>query len=110
MELTYPAATRTRPAAFAIAVETIAERARRLGLLVPVFRSPPALDGADRTCRRRRDGDLIVAIRVRGRPFTDVLVDIVDGVLVANHLDLEDRARVRHTLLSVAESLVDLAA
>jgi hypothetical protein len=80
---------------FATAVRTLADQARRLGLQVPGFRSPPRLRGVDRSLRRRSDGGAMIAVVVRGRPFEAVLADMIDGIVVANTLTgvAADRAR-----------------
>lgn len=64
----------------------LAREARRLGLAAPGFTSPPGIAGTDRTIRRRPDGSVMVAVRLRGRPFDDVVSDMVEGVLAANRL------------------------
>src|SRR5262245_56282441 len=81
-----------------------AEIARRLGaaaheagLSVPAFRSPPRVPGAARTIRRYPAG-AVVSVRLRGRPFADVITDMVDGVLAANRVPPADAPRVRTRL------------
>ncbi len=88
---------------FSTAVRAVASEARRLGLTVPAFRAPPAVAGADRTIRRRA-GDVVVAVRVRGRPLADVVADVVEGVLVANSVPRAQDLAVRRCLLSAVES------
>ena len=83
---------------FAAAVRTLGLAARGQGLVLPGFRSPPRLAGADRTLRRRADGAAIVAIALRGRPFEAVLSDMIEGVLVANGLDGAAATRTRTAL------------
>ena len=70
---------------FATAASVLAREARARGLDVPGFRSPPRLEGADRTLRRRTRGGT-VAIRIRGRPWAAVLADMIEGVVVLNRL------------------------
>jgi hypothetical protein len=70
---------------FATAARAIAAESRARGLVVPGFRSPPRLPGADRTLLRRQHG-AVVAVRVRGRPWAAVLADMVEGVVAANGL------------------------
>ena len=41
----------------------------------------------------------MVAVRLQGRIFTEVVHDMVDGVVVANRLEGELAGRVRATLL-----------
>ena len=94
---------------FSSAVRAVADEARRMGLRVPAFRSPPGLTGADRTIRCRR-GDLVVAIRIRDRAFADVVADVVEGVLVANSVPRERDLRVRRRLLAAVEPAAHRAA
>jgi hypothetical protein len=94
---------------FSAAVRAVAEEARRMGLVVPGFRSPPRLPGADRTIRRSA-GEPIVAVRVRGRPFADVVADIVEGVLVANGARGRAQWQARRRLLAAVEREVVRAA
>lgn len=79
---------------FATAARTLTREARRLGLVGPSFRCPPRLVGVDRTLRRHGDG-VVVAVRLRGRPWAAVLADMIEGVVVANRLQppLADRLR-----------------
>ena len=90
---------------FAHAARRLAGECRARGLVVPAFRSPPGLSGADRTVRRRADGGVVVAVRVRGRPIATVLADLVEGVLVANRQVLEGGAvdTVRRQLLEALD-------
>ena len=71
---------------FASAARTLGQLARARGLAVPGFRSPPRIEGVERTVRRRPDGGATVAIRLRGRPWVAVLGDMIEGVVVANRL------------------------
>lgn len=87
------------PAArFAAAARRLGAAARAAGLTVPAFRTPPRRPGAPRTIRRLPGGP-VVAVVVQGRAFTDVVRDMVDGVVVANDLQGEAARRVRATLL-----------
>jgi hypothetical protein len=83
---------------FAVAARAIADEARRAGLVVPGFRSPPRLDGVDRSLRRRPGSAPAVAVRVKGRPMQIVVADMVEGVLVANAA--RDREDLRARLLA----------
>ena len=69
-----------------------------LGLVTPTFRSPPRVPGAVRTIRRHARDAVVVATAVRGRPFADVLADMVEGVVVANRLTGAEAVRVRTAL------------
>ena len=79
---------------FAAAARAITDEARRAGLAVPGFRSPPRLP-VDRSLRRRPGAPPAVAVRVRGRPMATVVADMVEGVLVANGLTDRDDVRAR---------------
>lgn len=81
---------------FAVAAKAIADEARRAGLVVPGFRTPPRLVGVDRSLRRRPGGAApAVAVRVAGRPIETVVADMVEGVLVANAARDRDDLRAR---------------
>ncbi len=71
---------------FAQAVQELRVAARVHGWRMPSFRSPPGVPGALRTLRRRPDGSFVVAVVLHGRPWEDVLADLVDGVIAANGL------------------------
>jgi hypothetical protein len=81
---------------FAAAARALGLAGRAQGLRVPSFRSPPRLDGATRTMRRRRDGHASIAVVLRDRPWSAVLADMIDGVIAANDLAglAADQARV----------------
>jgi hypothetical protein len=87
---------------FADAVRLVAAEARALGLEVPGFRSPPRLPGADRSLRRRPGATPAIAVRLTGRPFDAVIVDMVEGVVVANELAGRRAADVRERLHDAA--------
>ncbi|MHB8465984.1 MAG: hypothetical protein ACYDH6_09260 [Acidimicrobiales bacterium] len=93
---------RSETLTFTTIVRTVAGEARKMGLVVPVFRSPPRLAGCDRTICRRH-GDLIVAIRLRDRPFGDVAADVIQAILVCNPLRRGQEMRVRRLLLQAVE-------
>lgn len=90
-ETTIPASA----AAFAQAVRTVGGLARRGGLVVPVFRSPPRIAGVDRTLRRQSIDTSVVAVRLGGRPLAAVRSDVIEGVVVANGLDQKRADRFR---------------
>jgi hypothetical protein len=90
---------------FARAARALAAEARRLGLVAPSFRCPPRLATADRTLRRRGES-VMVAVRLRGRPWVAVLGDLVEGVVVANQLVGADADRGRSALWAVVEEEV----
>ena len=95
---------------FAAAVRALAVEARRLGLDVPGFRSPPRLAGADRSLRRRPGASPAVAVRLRDRPFAAIAADMVEGVIVANGLTGPRAAEVRTRLLAALADDTDAAA
>ena len=80
---------------FAGTVRTLGGAARARGLVVPGFRSPPKVPGAERTVRRRPDGTVTVAVVVKGRPLEAVVADLIEGIIVANELDGAEATRVR---------------
>ena len=71
---------------FAAASRTLGVLARREGLIAPTFRSPPGRTDALRTIRRTRADRVTIAIALRDRPWTAVLADMIEGVVVANEL------------------------
>jgi hypothetical protein len=83
---------------FSSAVRTLGQAARARGLVVPGFRSPPRLTGAERTLRRRPDGGVTIAVVLRGRPFVAVVGDMIEGIVVANQLDGTAATRARTAL------------
>ena len=90
---------------FAAAARSLSAATRRLGLVVPGFRTPPRLVGVDRTVRRYPNG-ATVAVRVRGRPRPAIVADMIDGVVVANQLDAHRANRVRADLWAVVSGVV----
>ena len=86
----------------------LAAESRRLGLIAPAFRCPPRAEGIDRTIRRYAGGQAVVAVRVRERPLSVVVQDMVDGVLVTNGVvTLSERGRqLRAELIEVVEMAV----
>ncbi len=83
---------------FAAAVRTFGQAARARGLIVPGFRSPPRLAGAERTLRRHAGGAATVAVSIRDRPFQAVAADMIEGIVVANQLDGTEATRARTAL------------
>jgi hypothetical protein len=94
---------RSRSLAFGTIVRAIGKEARSMGLVVPIYRSPPGLPATDRTICRRH-GDLVVSVRSRGRPFADVTADVVAGILLVNGVGAADEMRVRRRLLKAVEA------
>ena len=79
---------------FATVARRLGAAARAAGLTVPAFRTPPRRPGAPRTIRRLPGGP-VVAVALKGRVFAEVVHDMVDGVIAANHLEGEAAGRVR---------------
>jgi hypothetical protein len=88
---------------FATAARRLGAAARAAGLSVPTFRSPPRHPRAVRTIRRLPGGS-VVAVRVQQRAFTDVVTDMVEGVLTTNRLEGEAAERLRDVLLAAVAS------
>lgn len=61
-----------------------------------MYRSPPRLDGVDRSIRRRPNGTVVVAVRRAGRPLAAIQSDVIDGVVAANGLSGGAADRFRH--------------
>lgn len=88
---------------FADAARTIGRVVRARGLSMPLFRSPPRLDGVQRSVRRRASGVATVAVRLRGRPWSAVLGDMIEGVVVVNGLRGREADEVRDALWLAVE-------
>ena len=58
--------------------------ARAHALLAPQYRSPPQLLGVTRSLRRVPNARPIVAVTLRGRGESEVVRDMVDGLLAVN--------------------------
>jgi hypothetical protein len=82
---------------FAAVARTLTREARRRGLVGPSFRCPPRLVGVDRSIRRRADG-AVVSIRLKNRPRSAVISDMIEGVVVANGLRPPGADRLRTEL------------
>ena len=95
---------------FATAVRALGAEARRAGLQMPGFRSPPRIPDVARSLRRRADGSATVAVVVRGRPWEAVLADMIEGVVVANGLAGPSADSARSRLWSVMGSSTGVAA
>ena len=95
---------------FSSAARTLGHAARQRGLDVPGFRSPPRLAGVERSLRRRPDGGATIAIRLRGRPWSAVLADMIEGIVVANGLRGASADRARTALWSSLEPVERRAA
>jgi hypothetical protein len=91
---------------FAMAVRLLGHATRRSGLVMPGFRSPPRVQGVDRTLRRHAGGGVTVAVRLRGRPATAVLSDMIEGVVHANDVSDTQGEEVRTLLWRAVAELV----
>jgi hypothetical protein len=83
---------------FAGTARRLAAAARARGLESPGFRTPPRQAGHNRTIRRYPDGTALVAVRVNGRLWDDVVDDLIAGVLTLNDLHGALAAEVRLAL------------
>ncbi|MCJ7439908.1 MAG: hypothetical protein MUP97_19385 [Acidimicrobiia bacterium] len=83
---------------FADAARRLGAATRAGGLVVPAFRCPPRVPGATRTVRRY-PGGAVVSVTLKNRLRDEVAADMVEGVLVVNHLEGEAALRFRTALL-----------
>jgi hypothetical protein len=97
------AAPRTSATQFSECVRTIVTLARRRGLRPPAFRSPPRIDGVDRSIQRRQNGSVMVAIRRGDRPYAAIQGDVIEGVVAANQLVGEPADRFRRAAWAALE-------
>jgi hypothetical protein len=87
---------------FTEAARVLANAAHESGVIVPGFRTPPRIVGRDRTIRRSTTGEGgVVAVRLRGRPFTAVIADMIEGVIVLNRLTPPQSDQLRGDLWRV---------
>jgi hypothetical protein len=91
---------------FSQAARRLGAATRAAGLTVPAFRCPPRVAGAHRTIRRY-PGGAVVAVRLRDRPFADVVSDMVEGVLAVNRLDETAAAGMRPLLHQAIDPAAD---
>jgi hypothetical protein len=83
---------------FAGTARWLAAAARARELDAPGFRTPPRQAGCNRTIRRYSDGTALVAVRMKGRLWDDVVDDLISGVLAVNDLHGVQAAEVRYGL------------
>lgn len=83
---------------FTATARTLGTAARRHDLIVPGFRTPPKLIGAERTIRRHPSGGATISVVVRGRPFQAVIADMIEGIIVTNGLTGAAATRLRTEL------------
>ena len=82
---------------FAESVRVLSGTAREQSLVVPAFRSPPHSPSNDRAIRRR-GADVTISVRLNGRPFAAVQADLIEGLIVANDIEVACADEVRRTL------------
>jgi hypothetical protein len=88
---------------FAAAARTLGHACRSADLVVPGFRSPPRLAGAQRSLRRQGDGGATVSVHLRGRPWLAVLGDMIEGVVATNRLTGAEADRCRTAMWQAIE-------
>ena len=88
---------------FGAAARSLARAAHLRGLVVPVFASPPSRPDLHRSIRRR-NGSPVVSIRLGDRPRGAVLSDMIEGIVVANHLEDSKADLVRSALWLAIDS------
>ncbi|MGB1681860.1 MAG: hypothetical protein ACPHFO_05940 [Acidimicrobiales bacterium] len=93
---------------FAAAARSLGRAARLRSLVVPGFRSPPGLAGVHRTLRFR-GGVPTVAVALRGRPWSAVVADMIEGVVAANGLQGVKADRARAALWLAVDDSGELA-
>lgn len=94
---------------FARLARSLGQAALAQGLRAPTFRSPPRIPEVSRSIVRRGPA-VTVAVALRDRPWPAVVADMVEGVVVANHLTGVRADHVRAGLWRVATEVTDLAA
>lgn len=92
-------------AEFATTARTLGRELRRRGLIAPGFRCPPRIVGVDRSLRRW-DGGATVSVRVKGRPLTAVVSDMIEGAVAANKLHSPRADRLRAELWEAIEPML----
>ena len=95
-------------AEFAATARTLGRELRSRGLIAPGFRCPPRIVGVDRSLRRW-DGGATVSIRVKGRPLTAVVADMIEGAVVANKLVSPRADRLRTELWEAVSPILTMA-
>ena len=68
-----------------------------MGWSGPSFRCPPRLVGSIAASAATTTG-VVIAVRLRGRPWAAVLADMIEGVVVANRLQPPHADRLRADL------------
>lgn len=91
---------------FSATVKTLGQATRLRGLVVPSFRSPPGIEGVQRTIRKR-GGVPIIAVRLRGRPWPAVVSDMIEGIVFGNGLSGARADRIRAALWLAIDSTLE---
>jgi hypothetical protein len=73
-----------------------------------VYRCPPRIVGVDRSLRRW-NGGATVSVRVKGRPLTAVVADMIEGAVAANRLQSPRADRLRAELWDAIEPVLSTA-
>lgn len=94
---------------FAAVARELGQAARRRGMEVPAFRSPPRSPGVRRAIRREQDGSTTVSVMLRGRPAVAVVADMIDGMVAAAQVSDVEAGAVRDELWAAALPLVVVA-
>lgn len=89
---------------FASTARALGDAARARGFAVPTFRSPPRVSGRVRTIRRHAAGGATVSVVVRGRPWSAVVADMIDGFVAVND-GIDDPHALRDVLWATAEQI-----
>ena len=93
---------------FAETARIIGQVARKHKLSVPTFRSPPRIEEVHRSIRRGVDFS-VVSVSFTGRPYSAVISDMIEGVLVANSLDRNQSDFFRALLWSSVDACEEAA-
>ncbi len=88
-------------AEFARVARLLGDEARRRALCVPSFRSPPRIEGVERSLRRRDGAPPTISVRLAGRPLDTVIEDMIQGVLVVNGIHNGDPGGIGAALRTV---------
>lgn len=88
---------------FAATARALGEAARARGLAAPTFRSPPRIQGSNRSIRRHASGGATVSLVLRDRPWSSVVADMIDGFAAVN--PDADVAELRDVLWGVVEQI-----
>ena len=68
------------------------------------FAATARLTGAHRTVRWAADGTATIAVELRDRAWLAVVADMIEGVVLANHLEGADAQQCRSVLWAAVEA------